>query len=122
MLLSARMADSLVITYRFLRPYSLVVVNRKSLSAEFLQILSAETLSVSAERKLSVSVFLQKEPFLQKDHLSAEIAYICRNFLVFGQNKLDIYTKMSTERGYFCRKMTFLQKDLLSVLSVFLQK
>ena len=43
-----------------------LVVNRKSLSAEFLQKLSAETLSVSAEMKSSVS------PFLQKELLSAE--------------------------------------------------
>ena len=69
------------------------MVNRKSLSAEFLQKLSAETLSVSAEIKSSVSAFLQKELFLQKDCLSAEIASICRKFLEFGQSKGEIFTK-----------------------------
>ena len=54
-----------------------LVVNRKSLPAEFMQKVSAETLPVSAERKSSVSALLQKELFLQKDCLSAEIASIC---------------------------------------------
>ena len=77
--------------------------------------------------KSPFSAFLQKEPFLQEGCLSAEIASHLQKiprffFLEFGHSQGEIFTKMSTEIVYFCRKTPFLQKDPLSVLSVFLQK
>ena len=63
--------------------------------------------------KSPFSAFLQKEPFLQEGCLSAEIASHLQKiprffFLEFGHSQGEIFTKMSTEMGYFCRKILFL--------------
>ena len=50
-----------------------LVVDRKALSAAFLPKILAETRSVSAERNRPFSAFLQKEQFLPKEGVSAEI-------------------------------------------------
>ena len=88
-----------------------LVVNRKGLSVQFLQILSAESLSVSAERKFALSAFLQKEPFLPKERLSAERGSFCRNMLHFWQKYPLISAKFASN---FYRKKLFLQKVALS--------
>ena len=88
-----------------------VVVNRKGLSVQFLQILSAESLSVSAERKFALSAFLQIEHFLQKERLSAERGSFCRNMLHFWQKEPLISEEFSSN---FYRKKLFLQKVALS--------
>ena len=81
------------------------MVDRKAVSVAFLPKISAETLSVSAERNFPISVFLQKGLFLPKEGVSAE-----RSFFL---QKLEGY--FAEINGHFCRKGSiFLQKQLLS--------
>ena len=70
------------------------MVDRKAVSVAFLPKISAETLSVSAERKFPVSVFLQKGLFLPKEGVSAE-----RSFFL---QKLE--ANFPEINGHFCRK------------------
>ena len=98
------------------------MVKRKSLSAEFLQKVSAEILSVSAETNLSVSVFRQKA------NISAERSFFCRKELFlpkFGEKAPQFWQKgalISAETPSFCRKKLFLQKKALSAEYRFRQK
>ena len=85
-----------------------IVVNRKSLSAEFLQKVSAETLSVSAETNLSVSVIRQKAT------ISAEKSSFCRKELFLPKFGKKISSILAERGSNFCRNTLFLQKEAVS--------
>ena len=77
----------------------MVVVNRKSISAEFLQIVSAETFLQEAERIFPISAFLQtvtplcrKVLFMQKDTVFAE--RISAENKIFEKNLLLLSAEM----------------------------